>query len=127
MEPPDDAVVTTTGTFWLKDGIIFDRSNDSLSTGETETEDFAIYRDLTGGVCAPLLWDARKWRGGDVATWTTAVAELKSTLTAVAMLVESDSSVGTGPFFFDRLSVPFRVFTDEAEALAFLRGFLPGE
>ena len=40
---------------------------------------------------------------------------------------ESDSSVGTGPFALDRVSTPFQVFTDEAEVLAFLQGFLPGE
>jgi hypothetical protein len=34
---------------------------------------------------------------------------------------------GTGPFFFDRLPIPTQVFTDAAEALAFLRGLLPGD
>ena len=126
-EPPEDAVETTTGTVWLKDGIIIERSKGVPTTSETVGEIFGVLRDLSGGVPAPLLWDARKWPGGDVETWTTAFAELKSTLTAVALLVEPESSVGTGPFFLDRMPAPFQVFTDETEALAFLREFIPDE
>jgi len=121
-EPPDDAVETTASTVWFEDGIILERFNGVRSTTETASEIFDVFRDLTGGTPAPLLFDARKWPGGDVEAWTTAVANLESTLTAFALLVEPESRAGVGPFVLDRLTIPFEVFTDEAAALAFLRG-----
>jgi len=72
-----------------------------------------------------MFFDARAWPGGDVGAWTTFVSEQESALTAVAMLFDAESSPGSSPFFLDRLMVPTRAFTDEAEALAFLRTFVP--
>jgi len=128
MEPPDDAIDAISSLVWMEDGIIIARATGAPSTPESVAQVFAAIRDVIGeGSRRPYLFDARNWPGGDVGVWTTAVAEMESTLTAQAMLVEPESSVGKGPFFLDRMPIPFRVFTDETEALAFLRGFMPDE
>ncbi len=127
MEPPDNAIETTTATVWFDDGIIFSQSNGLPSTSETASEVFDVVRELTGGVPTPRLFDARSWPGGDVGAWTTAVKNLEFASTAVALLVNPGSSAAKGPYLHDRLPVAFRVFTDKAEALAFLQGYLPDE
>jgi len=125
MEPPDDAIDAISSLVWMEDGIIIAAATGEPSTAESLAQVFAAIRDLIGeGPRRPGLFDARKWLGGDVAAWTSGVAELESTFTAYAMLIEPGSSVGKGPFFLDRLPIPSRGFTDEAEALKFLRGFL---
>ena len=127
MDPRDDAIETTTAFIWIDDGIIFEQANGVPSTSESVNEVFAAMRATSGGVPRPLLFDARKWPGGDVRGWPTAVTNLASSLTAFAMLIDPGSPVGVGPFpdAINRLLIPFRVFTGEAEALAYLRGFLP--
>ena len=127
MNPPDDAIETTGSIIWMDSRIIHGRARGGLGTADTTNEALSLFRELTGGIPAPLLFDARKWPGGDIGAWATAATYLESSLTAYAILVEPESSVATGPYSLDRLPIPFRVFTDAAEALAFLRGFQPDE
>ena len=47
---------------------------------------------------------------------------MTSRFTRVAMLSDLESTVGAGPFAADRFPVPFRRFTEEAAALAFVYG-----
>ena len=127
LEPPDDAVRTTGATIWMDGGVLFSVPRGLPSTAETISEAFGVYRDITGGVPAPLLLDARDWPGGDTDAWATIASELGSVLTACALLIGPDSPVPTGPFFLNRLAIPTQVFADEAQAFAFLKGFLPSE
>jgi len=129
MEPPDDAIEVTQGTVWVEDGIIIARTKGVPGTSETVNEAFDVFRDLAGGVPAPMLFDARNWPGDHFAAWGSAVGNLQSALSAIAMLREPESPVEVGPFpeLIDRLLIPFQVFTTEAEALEFLREFLPSE
>ena len=129
MDPPEDAIEVTQGTVWVDDGIIIARANGVPGTPETVSEAFGVFRDLTGGVPAPMLFDARDWPPDGPTVWSTAVANIESAVSAIAMLVDPDSSVEVGPFpeAIARLLIPMRVFTDEAEALAFLRESLPSE
>ena len=129
MDPPEDAIEVTQGTVWVEDGIVIARTRGVPGTRETVSEAFDVFRGLAGGVPAPLLFDARKWPGDDPAAWDTAVTNLESAFSAVAMLVDPESSAEVGPFpeVIHRLLIPFRIFTDEAEAMVFLRGYLPDE
>ena len=125
MEPPDDAIETTTSVIWIDDGIIRIRSiADAPSTAETVAEMFAVIRELTDGVPMPVLDNVRNWPGADHGAWSTFVSDALSLFSAIAWVVDAESSARLGAFpeVIDRLLVPFRVFTDEAEALAFLRG-----
>jgi len=129
VQPPEDAIETGTATIWLEDGIIFERFKGAPATSESTTKVFDVIRDLCEGSPRPFLLDARIWWGGAQEAWGTAVKELTSTFSAVAMLVEPEVAAKIGPFpdSINRLLIPFQVFTDEAEALAFVRSFLPSE
>jgi len=125
MDTPDDAVETTTSYVWVDDGIIHIRpSGDVPSTAETVAETSGVIRELTNGVPMPVLDDVRNWPGANHGAWMTLVSNALSLFSAIAWVVDAESSprLGAFPETIDRLMVPFRVFTDEAEALAFLRG-----
>jgi hypothetical protein len=83
---------------------------------------------MLGGVRRPILVDftdmrsvsrdARKYFAGEE------TAKIES---AAALLVRSPLARAIGNFFmgFNKPSIPTRLFTSEAEALEWLRGFLP--
>jgi len=127
LEPPNDAAEVTEATVWLNDGIIFQKAKPVRGTAATVEEVISAVRELSDGVRRPLFHDVRNWPGGDAAAWSLAHDEMPAMLTRVAMLVDSQASNRTGPFSADRWPIPFGVFTDQAEALAFLRGNLPHE
>jgi len=123
MELPEKAIETNTETIWLDDGIVIAKLTGEPTTSATVERAFAVYRDLTKGSPRPLLLDARNWPGADAASWETAIRNIQSTLSAIAMLVTPETLLKTGPFpsAINQLMIPVRVFTDEAEALEFLR------
>ena len=126
---PEDAIKTNTETIWIEDGIVIAKLTGEPTTSATVEEAFAVYRDLTKGSPEPLLLDARNWPGADAASWDTAIKNIDSTLSAIAMLVTPEVLSRTGPFpnAINQLMIPVQVFTEEAEALEFLRGHLQDE
>jgi hypothetical protein len=126
VHPPKDAIETTQGTIWLRDGILIERTKDVLSTVETVAETFDVFHDLGGGSPRPFLFDVRVWQGGKPAAWRLAIKNIESTFIAVALLIDPESPSIAGPYpeAVGRLLIPVEFFTDEEEALAFLRGFL---
>ncbi len=129
MDPPEDAIETIVSFIWLEDGMIFAQGKDTPSTPESVKELFAAGRDLVGGAPRPAFLDARKSPMPGPAEWRTAISHLESTCTAVAMLITPEAAVNVSPFLesISRLLIPYQFFTDEGEALAFLREFLPDE
>ncbi|MBI1947160.1 MAG: hypothetical protein HYS27_15800 [Deltaproteobacteria bacterium] len=76
----------------------------------------------------PVLVDLRPLGSADgAARGHYAGPETARVFTAVVLLIGSPVSRMVGNFFLtvDRPLVPLRLFTDEAEALAWLRAFLP--
>lgn len=122
MTAPDNAREGTASVVWLEDGVIHVQAKGVASTKESAVEMFDSVRDLLAGSRKPVLFDARQWPSGNSAMWATVITNLQSTFTAIAMLVDPDSpsEVGEYPAIIDRLLIPFRLFTDEEEALAFL-------
>ena len=123
MQPPDDAIETTSMTVWIDDGIVCFRSRGVPSTRETVIETLGVVGDLVGGAPKPVLFDARAWPSADPQSWSTFISKAEGLFSAAAVIVGSESldQLGGFPDVIDRLLVPFKVFTDEAEALAFLR------
>ncbi len=126
VHPPEDAIETAEGTIWHRDGILIQRTKDVLSSVETVAETFDVFHDLGGGSPRPFLFDIRVWQGATPAAWDMAVRNIESTFTAVALLIDPESPTTAGPIpeVVGRLLVPVGFFTDEEEALAFVRGFL---
>ena len=114
-------------TVWIDDGIIHIQAKGVASTPETMTETFTVVHDLTDGEPRPALFDARTWPtwpAVDREVWATFISGALPAFSAAAVIVDPASPPQSVAFpeTIDRLMIPFRIFTDEAEALAFLRG-----
>ena len=132
MGQSDDAVETSGSFVWVDDGIIHIRSKGVLSTPDTVAEVVAAVGDLTGGEARPALLDFREWHTDSPEPWQPLISTALSFFTAAAFVVDRDSAprIGEYPEIIHRLLIPFGVFTDESEALRFLRshdGRLPDE
>lgn len=70
-----------------------------------------------------MLFDARQWPGGDPEAWVAFISNSEKLFSSGAMLFDTSAPpvVGRFPEFIDRFVIPFRTFTDETEAMAFLR------
>ncbi len=70
-----------------------------------------------------MIFDVRNWSGGGPDVWNTSISNAISVFVAVAFVVDPESppEMGRYPEAVDRLLIPFRVFSNEPEALAFLR------
>lgn len=127
VKPPVDAIQTAHGTIWIQDGILVERAKPVYGTVEMAEETFDVFGDLSEGSLRPLLFDVREWRGGEAEAWVLTIERASSLFTAVAVLVDAESApvVGRFPQIIGRFIVPAELFTDEVEAMDFLRGFVP--
>jgi len=128
MGIPGDAVETSTSFFWLDDGIVHIQRKETPATAETTAHGIDIIRGLIGEVPRPLLIKSG-WAGGiGLEVWPTALSAVDPLLSAIAVVGEFESAeLDAFRPIINQLLVPFQVFTDESEALAFLREYLPGE
>jgi hypothetical protein len=115
---------TATASVLLDGEVLVIRSTGVHSTPDSVTETLAGVRSILQGVRRPLLFDARKWPGGDPEAWVTFISAAEQLFSAGAMLFEASvpAVVGRFPEFIDRFVIPFRTFTDESEAMEFLSG-----
>jgi len=113
---------TATASVSLDGEIVVIRSTGVHSTPESVSETLAVVRTILNGVRRPLLFDARKWPGGEPEAWVTFISAAEQLFSACAMLFDTPAPavVGRFPEFIDRFVIPFRTFIDESEALAFL-------
>ena len=122
--PPDHAAETTSGFVWIEDGILHFWNKGVRTTTDSVAENLRVGRDLAGDASLPLLMDMRDWPGtADITAWGTFTIDMVEAFERIAFLVDPDFSAPMGPFpdAIDQLLVPARVFTDEEEALVFLR------
>ena len=125
MDRPDNAIETTATVVWIDDGIIHIQMKGTPSTGATVTETLGAVRDLLDGVPRPVLFDVRNWpMGGSPEAWTILISEMRSIFSAAAAIIDPASAPKGAKFptAIDRLLIPFKEFTDESDALAFLKG-----
>ena len=93
------------------------------SSDRTVRESMELLADLVAGTPAPILFDARNWPSGDAQSWARFIGQIESVCSAGAVLVDTENPprLGKYPSLLDALLIPFRVFNDETEAMAFLR------
>lgn len=117
-----EPITTTATSVWIADGVLHIESNGVRSTKDSVLETFDAVHTLIGGAPKPVLFDARKWPSGNPDAWVTVIERMQESFTRAAMLLDPADPVDVGeyPTVIDRLLIPFRVFTDEAEALAFV-------
>ena len=123
-----DSTTTTTARVWVDaEGIIHLVATGAPSTADTVAETLGVLRRLIAGGKAPLYFDLRRWPSGDGGFWSSFVNSIEGVCVAAAAVVDPEvpDPLGGFPSAIDSLLVPFRVFVDEDEALAFLRTHLP--
>ncbi|HEY4606870.1 MAG TPA: hypothetical protein VIH55_04400 [Acidimicrobiia bacterium] len=121
-----EAIESTAASVFMDDrGLLHIVSNGTPSTKTTVRETFGAARTLTEHP-VPTLFDARRWPVGGSDFWVAFIDVLPSVVSAGAILIEPDEVAGLGGFprAVNRLMVPFEVFTEEDEAIAFLVPFI---
>jgi hypothetical protein len=127
--PATDTAAVSDGTFWLGDdgivrAIVPPGAEDTLAKAKDSLKRIAkTGRGIPRPVLVDIRWiksatlEARRFWGSDA---------LKGVVTATALLVASPVSRVMGNFYIgiNRMRVPTRMFTDEPEALEWLKGFL---
>ena len=120
-----DVVTLRCGRFWKQDGILYGVSGDGVTaSAEDAREQFDHQRPMLEGKALPFLMDIRKARGiSREARSMFASAEAAQIFAATALLIGSPLSRALGNFFLglNKAQMPTRLFTDETEALAWLR------
>ena len=109
---------------WLDDeGIIHFRAMGIRSTAASVERNFRFAHKLAGGTPVPFLFHAENWPSGDAMSWRRFIDVIESVSSAVAVIMpEADRpKMGRFPELLDALVVPFRMFTEEDDAMAFLR------
>ncbi len=120
---PPEIVDTPSATLELVDGILHIRSKGVETTRASLTETFSAAMELSDGRRIAVQFDARVWPGSALDGWVHRISNLMENFTAVAMIIDPANPPDTGERLdpIDRLMIPFRVFTNEAEAAAFLQ------
>ena len=128
--PPPNALEVAVGKVWIDgEGIIRTLMHQSDSYGvEQAQEHIAAYAKLANGKKVPILADIRRLTTGadrEARQFYASEAGAKHTK-AVALLVQSDVTRLLANFFFrfHKPAYPSRMFTNEVEAVEWLRGFL---
>ena len=125
-----EEITTTTARIWLdEEGIIHYVSIGVASTADTVTESMSVLSELSVGRPAPILFDSRGWPSGDPASWVRFINTIEAVCSAAAVVVDAESApkMGSFPLLLDSLVIPFQIFSNEEEALAFLHGHLEGK
>jgi len=127
--PSPREIVTRTERIWCEDDIIhcvvLPTASHTLADAEENTRAVA---ELAAGRRVAMLLDTRASRGLDRDARVYYVRpEAAQVLTAAALLIDSEIGRMFGNFFMrvNRPPFPLRLFTAEAEALAWLKGQLP--
>jgi hypothetical protein len=112
---------------WTDEGILCIQSKGIVATRAMVDEVVEITRGLGGGVPIPVLFDFRDWPEKGAVAWDALISNAVYMFSAVGLLVDADRSprMGAYPETISRLLVPVGVFTDEAEARAFLSTVVP--
>lgn len=121
--------VTSTLTIWLReDGILHGVGREgAVSTLETAKADFEATRRVAGGVLRPVLVDIRKVKAVErPAREFLSSAYVGTIVSATALLIKSGISRAIGNFYIGikAPNYPMKLFTSEADALAWLKQFV---
>lgn len=114
---------------WVEEGILWHRLDEDLVvSAEDAIETVRMVRELTGDQPLPAVVDMRglAYAGPEVREMFAGDSETAHEV-ATALLVTTGSSRAMAQVFtrVTKPSRPVEVFTDEAEAIAWLRGFVP--
>lgn len=114
--------ITTATRVIREDGFIRVVGRGVEHTPATVQQTLSAIRELGDGQRVRILFDARSWGAAGVASWVEFLKNIEVVCTAAAVVVDSDEpiQVGAFPSTLDRLVIPFRSFTSETEARAFL-------
>lgn len=122
-------IITRTERIWLQDGVVrcVVLPTASHTLADAHENDRAV-ASLTGNRRLPMLLDTRASRGLDRDARVYYVRpEAAQSLAALAMLIDSQIGRIFGNFFMSVNQPPFplRLFTNESDALAWLKGQIP--
>src|SRR4051794_4096004 len=120
-----EEVTLRSGRYWKQDGILRGESADGVEASRADAEEQLKHqRTMLEGKPLPFLMDIRRARGlSRDARTLFASAEAAEVFAATALLIGSPLTRALGNFFLglNKPKMETRLFTDEQEALAWLR------
>ena len=123
-----ETVTTTVVRLTLRDDGILEVENlpGAEMTAALIPEQLDAVRSLIGDTPRPALWKPHLAQLTDVAAWKGWIDEAVRLAVAVAILLDERRDAPLPPFVeaIDSLLFPVETFTDEAEALEWLSGFV---
>jgi hypothetical protein len=124
----EQAVTLRTGRFWKEGGILRGRCFDAAEETLADAKEQVLHqRAMIDGKPRPFLMDIRQVRSlsRDARSYF-ASPEAAQVFSATALVVSSPLSRAVGNFFLglNKPSMPTRLFTSEADALAWLTGYV---
>ena len=119
---------TTVARVILEDGVVSVIATGTMpSTADTVVETLSTIADMADGKRVPILFDATEWPAGDPASWVTFIRMIEQVCIAAAVVIPeaARAALGDYPSTIDTILIPFRVFSKEADARAFLADYEP--
>ena len=115
--------------FMRPDGILVAREVETTEahSAETAQSDFDAISASVGSARPPAMWDVRGMARPSPTAWSVLIERVADLVSAVAVLIDpSDDNVGHYPATIDSLLLPMRTFTDEDEAIDWLKSLGSG-
>ena len=125
---PMEIATSTVMNFTLRDdGIIWAESQPGIEPTEMLLEEAeSACRRLRRTTRRAAIWDIRRLERPKPDAWVRFIEGAPNNLLAIAVVGEPEhiKLLGSFPGLIDSLLIPFRLFTDEASALEWLRQFV---
>jgi hypothetical protein len=98
-------------------------------TPESMKNDVVVFRKLIDDQVLPVLWDVRAMDRPTPEAWKQFLEDIAEVLSALALVVDTDSRhvAGAFPWAINSFMFPSRVFESYEEALEWLLQFVPPE
>ncbi len=109
--------------------VVVETNPEVRHTPESMKDDVVAFRKLIGDQVLPVLWDVRAMNRPTPEGWKQFLEDIAGVLSALALVVDTDSRqvAGAFPWAINSFMFPARIFESYEEALEWLAQFVPPE
>lgn len=109
--------------------IVVETNPEVRHTPESMKNDVVVFRRLVGDQVLPVLWDVRAMDRPTPEAWKQFLKDIAEVLSALALVVDTDSRqvAGAFPWAINSFMFPSRIFESYEDALEWLLQFVPAE
>jgi hypothetical protein len=107
--------------------VVVEKNPEVRHTSQSMKNDVVVFRELVSDQVLPVLWDVRAMDRPTPEAWKQFLEDISGVLSALALVVDTDSRQVTGafPWAINSFMFPTRIFESKEEALEWLPQFVP--